>query len=64
MGAFEYGSDVMSIAMKPNRSAEIPGSATVYDLRGRNLGTLQTMPKKPGVYLVRNGKSLRKMFVR
>ena len=64
LGAFEYGSDVMSIAMRPNRFAEIPGSATVYDLRGRNLGTLQTMPKKPGVYLVRNGKSLRKMFVR
>jgi hypothetical protein len=64
LGAFEYGSKVTSIAERPTRSAEMPGSATVFDLQGRHLGTLQTMPKKPGVYFVRYRNLLQKMYIK
>ena len=64
LGAFEYGSQVTSIAARPNRSTEMPGSAAVFDLQGRHLGTLQTMPKKPGVYLVRHRNFLQKMYIK
>ena len=64
LGAFEYGSQVTSIAVRPNRSTEMPGSAAVFDLQGRHLGTLQTMPKKPGVYLVRHRNFLQKMYIK
>jgi hypothetical protein len=64
LGAFEYGLKVSNIAAMPNRFTEMPDNATVFDLQGRNLGTLQTMPKKPGVYLVRYGKHLQKKYIK
>lgn len=90
LGAFEYGlssssanvssssSVSASIVMRPGFSAQALGSAAVFDLQGRYLGTLpvdlwrekstadvlRTSFRAPGVYLVRYGRFLKRVNVK
>ena len=90
LGAFEYGlssssanvssssSVSASIVMRPGFSAKALGSAAVFDLQGRYLGTLpvdlwrekstadvlRTSFRAPGVYLVRYGRFLKRVNVK
>ena len=90
LGAFEYGlssssanvssssSVSASIVMRPGVSAKALGSAAVFDLQGRYLGTLpvdlwrekstadvlRTSFRAPGVYLVRYGRFLKRVNVK
>lgn len=82
LGAFEYGLSSSSVSApivkRSGVSAKALGSAIVFDLQGRYLGTLpadlwreksivdvlRTSFRAPGVYLVRYGRILKRVNVK
>ena len=45
-------------------SVNASNSTTVFDLQGRYLGTLKTMPKIPGIYLLHRGNHLQRVNIK